>query len=113
MEGGEADFHVTTAIVRWVYRMDIILLFLRINVEHRTVPPISKYKIASMSGFPRVSANSSSPFGISSVAVRLTGELTSLEEPTDDPDIVILSALLADRPNFVGFERRVEPEGPT
>jgi hypothetical protein len=43
--------------------------------------------------------------------VRLTGEFTSLEEPTDDPDAVILSVLLADGPDFVGSERRVEPEG--
>jgi hypothetical protein len=34
--------------------------------------------------------------------VRLTSELTSLEEPTDDPDIVILSALLADGPDLKG-----------
>jgi hypothetical protein len=44
--------------------------------------------------------------------VKLTVEFTSLEEPTDDPDAVILSVLLADRPDFVGSERRVEPEGP-
>jgi hypothetical protein len=66
-----------------------------------------------ISGFSRVSSNSSSFFYTSSVAARLTGEFTSLEEPTDDPDIVILSALLADGPDFVGSERRVEPEGPT
>jgi hypothetical protein len=68
--------------------------------------------VASMSGFPRISSNSSSLFCLSSVAVRLTGEFTSLEEPTDDPDVVILSALLADEPDFAGSERRVEPEGP-
>jgi hypothetical protein len=50
---------------------------------------------------------------MSSVAVRLTGEFTSLEDPMDDPDIVILLALLADGPNFAGSERQVEPEGPT
>jgi hypothetical protein len=44
--------------------------------------------------------------------VRLTGEFTSLEEPTDDPDIMILSVLLADGPDFAGSKRRVEPEGP-
>jgi hypothetical protein len=44
--------------------------------------------------------------------VRLTGEFTSLEEPTDDLDAVILSVLLADGPDFVGSERRVELEGP-
>jgi hypothetical protein len=56
--------------------------------------------------------HSSSVFIISCVDVRLTGEFTSLEEPMDDPDVVILSVLLADGPNFVGSERRVEPEGP-
>jgi hypothetical protein len=66
-----------------------------------------------MSGFPRVSSNSLSLFCISSVAVQLIGEFASLEEPTDDPDIVILSALLADGPDFAGSERQVEPEGPT
>jgi hypothetical protein len=30
-----------------------------------------------------------------------------------DPDIVIVLALLADGPDFVGSERRVKPEGPT
>jgi hypothetical protein len=43
--------------------------------------------------------------------VRLTGEFTSLKEPTDDPDAVILSVLLADGPDFVGSERRNKPEG--
>jgi hypothetical protein len=43
----------------------------------------------------------------------LTDEFTSLEEPTDDPDIVIVLILLADGSNFVGSERRVEPEGLT
>jgi hypothetical protein len=38
--------------------------------------------------------------------------VTLLEEPTDDSDAVILSVLLADGPDFVGSERRVEPEGP-
>jgi hypothetical protein len=47
-----------------------------------------------------------------SVAAKLTDEFASLEEPTDDPDAVILSVLPADRTDFVGSERRVEPEGP-
>jgi hypothetical protein len=46
-----------------------------------------------------------------SVAAKLTGEFTSLEEPIDDPDHVILSVLLANGTDFVGSERRVEPEG--
>jgi hypothetical protein len=47
-----------------------------------------------------------------SVAAKLTGEFASLEVPTDDPDAVILSVLLADGIDFVGSERRVQPEGP-
>jgi hypothetical protein len=48
-----------------------------------------------------------------SVAAKLTSKFTSLEEPTDDPDSVIVLALLADGPDSAGSERRVEPEGPT
>jgi hypothetical protein len=44
--------------------------------------------------------------------VRLTGEFTSLEEPMDDLDAVILLVLLADGPDFIGSERRVEPKVP-
>jgi hypothetical protein len=40
-----------------------------------------------------------------SAAVKLTGEFTSLEEPTDDPDIVIVLVLLADGSDFIGSER--------
>jgi hypothetical protein len=69
--------------------------------------------VASTSGFPRVSSNSSIFFYKFSIAAGLTGEFTSLEEPTDDPDLVIVLVLLADGPDFAGSERRVEPEGPT
>jgi hypothetical protein len=34
-------------------------------------------------------------------AAKLTGEFTSLEEPTDDPDVEIVLILLADGPDFV------------
>jgi hypothetical protein len=47
-----------------------------------------------------------------SAVVKLTSEFTSLEEPTDDPDTVIVLALLADGSGFAGSERRVEPEDP-
>jgi hypothetical protein len=47
-----------------------------------------------------------------SIAAKLTGEFASLKEPTDDPDDVILSVLPADGADFVGSERRVEPDGP-
>jgi hypothetical protein len=42
----------------------------------------------------------------------LTGEFTSLEEPSDDSIIAFVSGSLADGSGFVGSERRVEPEGP-
>jgi hypothetical protein len=45
--------------------------------------------------------------------VKLTGEFTSQEQPTDDPDIVIVLVSLADGSSFAGSERRVEPEDPT
>jgi hypothetical protein len=48
-----------------------------------------------------------------SVAAKLTGEFTLLEELTDDPDSVVDLALFADGPDSAGSERRVEPEGPT
>jgi hypothetical protein len=45
--------------------------------------------------------------------VKLTGEFTSLEEPTDDPDIVTVLTLFTDRSSFVGSEGRIAPESPT
>jgi hypothetical protein len=45
-------------------------------------------------------------------AAKLTSEFASLEEPTDDPDVVIPSSLPADGTDFVESERRVVPEGP-
>jgi hypothetical protein len=69
--------------------------------------------VTSTSGFPRVLSNSSSSFYRFSVAAGLTGEFASLEEPTDDPDLVIVSVLFVDGPDFAGSERQVEPEGPT
>jgi hypothetical protein len=60
---------------------------------------------------PILSGSSNFPYKFS-IAAKLTGEFASLEEPTDDPDAVILSALAAHGTDFIGFERRVEPEGP-
>jgi hypothetical protein len=48
-----------------------------------------------------------------SVAAKLTGKFASLEEPTDDPDLAIISVLLVNEPDFAGPERQVEPEGLT
>jgi hypothetical protein len=47
-----------------------------------------------------------------SIAAKLTSEFASLEEPIDDPDALILSALSADETDFVKSERQVVPEGP-
>jgi hypothetical protein len=44
---------------------------------------------------------------------KLTGEFTSLEEPTDNPDIVTVLILLADGSSFIGSERRIVPESLT
>jgi hypothetical protein len=45
-----------------------------------------------------------------SVVAKLTGEFTSLEDPTDDSDIAIVAVLFADGSNFVESERRIEPK---
>jgi hypothetical protein len=46
-------------------------------------------------------------------STKLTGEFTSLEEPSDDSDIATVLGSLADGPVFVGPERRIEPSDPT
>jgi hypothetical protein len=43
----------------------------------------------------------------------LTGEFTSLEEPSDDSNVSSVSGLFADGSSFVESERRDEPDGPT
>jgi hypothetical protein len=48
-----------------------------------------------------------------SISVKLTGEFTSLEEPSDYSEVVSVLDLLADGPGFVGSERRIEPNDPT
>jgi hypothetical protein len=59
-----------------------------------------------------ISSGSSNFLYKSSVAAKLTGEFASLEEPTDDPDAIILSVLPTDGTDFVESERRVVPKGP-
>jgi hypothetical protein len=66
-----------------------------------------------MLSFSTVSSSSSKFPLVFSAAAKLTGKLTSLEECTDDPDIVIVLVLLADGSDFAGSERRVKPENPT
>jgi hypothetical protein len=68
---------------------------------------------ASVMSFRLVSSGSSCFSYRFSVAAGLTGEFASLEDPTDDPDLAIISVLLIDGPDFTGSERQVEPEGPT
>jgi hypothetical protein len=80
------------------------LLLLAISLDSSTA--------ASTMVFCPVSSGSSNFSCKFSVAAKLTGEFASLEEPTDDPDAVILSVLPTDGTDFVGSERRVEPEGP-
>jgi hypothetical protein len=48
-----------------------------------------------------------------STSAKLTGEFTSLEEPSDDVDIATVSGSLADGFGFVGSEKRIEPSDPT
>jgi hypothetical protein len=43
---------------------------------------------------------------------KLTGEFTSLEEPSDDSNIPSVSGLLTDGSGFIEFERWDEPDGP-
>jgi hypothetical protein len=45
--------------------------------------------------------------------VKLIGEFTSLEEPTDYSNIAIVMIFLANGFDFVDTERRVEPKEPT
>jgi hypothetical protein len=52
-----------------------------------------------------------SPSAIGSFS-KLTGELTSLEEPSDDSNVSSVLGLLADGSGFVESERRDEPDGP-
>jgi hypothetical protein len=49
---------------------------------------------------------------ISAIA-KLTGEFASLEEPTDDSDIAIVSVSLVDGSGFARSERRIDPKDPT
>jgi hypothetical protein len=45
--------------------------------------------------------------------MKLTGEFTLLEEPTDDSDTAIVAVFPADGSDFVGSERQIEPKEPT
>jgi hypothetical protein len=47
-----------------------------------------------------------------SIVAKLTGEFTSLEEPTNHSYIAIVAVFLANGFDFVESERRVEPKEP-
>jgi hypothetical protein len=52
-------------------------------------------------------------FSIFLVSLKLTGEFTSLEEPTDDSDLATDAVFPAYGPEFIRSERRIEPRKPT
>jgi hypothetical protein len=47
------------------------------------------------------------------VIAKLTGEFTSLERPNNYSDMAIVVVVPADRSNFIGSERRIDPKEPT
>jgi hypothetical protein len=47
------------------------------------------------------------------VSVKLTGKFTSLEEPTDESDIVVDMVFSVDGPDFVRSKRRITPREST
>jgi hypothetical protein len=59
------------------------------------------------------SSSSSILSSIFSVIAKLTGEFTSLKEPTDDSDIAIVAVFPADGSDFIESERRIDPKEPT
>jgi hypothetical protein len=59
-----------------------------------------------------VSSSSLILSSIFSIVVKLTGEFTSLEEPTDDSDMAIVVVFSADGSDFIGSERRIYPKEP-
>jgi hypothetical protein len=65
------------------------------------------------SRFSMVSSSSSILSSIFSIVVKLTGEYTSLEEPTNYSDISIVVIFPLDGSNFDRSERRIEPKEPT
>jgi hypothetical protein len=48
-----------------------------------------------------------------SAGLKLTGKLTSLEEPTDDSELTVDVVFPANGPEFIGSERGIEPREPT
>jgi hypothetical protein len=42
----------------------------------------------------------------------LTGEFTLLDDPTDVSEVIVIAGFPADGPEFIGFERWIEPRDP-
>jgi hypothetical protein len=61
----------------------------------------------------KLSMISSSTLAVFFVDLTLTGEFSSLDEPTDASMVVVFVISFADGPDSIGSERRVEPRGPT
>jgi hypothetical protein len=75
-----------------------------------------KFQVTHCFSYVEVSHESSSSLIFSSlfsIVAKLIGEFASLEEPTDDSDIAIVTVFSADGSDFVESERRVEPKEPT
>jgi hypothetical protein len=47
------------------------------------------------------------------VGLKLTGEFTSLEEPTEDSYLAADAVFHANGPEFIGSERQTKPRDPT
>jgi hypothetical protein len=57
--------------------------------------------------------SSSSSTVLPFVGLMLTGEFTSLDEPTDVSGVATIAVFPADGPDFIGSERRTEHRDPT
>jgi hypothetical protein len=47
------------------------------------------------------------------VGLKLTGKFTSLEEPTDDSNVIVDAVFSVDRSDLVESEKRIVPREPT
>jgi hypothetical protein len=60
-----------------------------------------------------ISLSSLIVFHLLFIGFMLTGEFTSLDEPTDVFEVAVIAVFLADGPKFTGSKRWVEPRDPT
>jgi hypothetical protein len=59
-----------------------------------------------------ISSSSSTVLSLFFIGLKLTGEFTSQEEPTEVSDFAAEAICSADGPKFIGSERRTEPRDP-